>query len=78
MQYFVGILFIALGVLLVLKTEFFYGLVGAMEWPEKHIGPGGTRIFLKIVGLVLVFAAFLLMSGTLADVGRVVLTPTVR
>ena len=72
-----GLIVVAFGALVVIKTDFFYSMTGALEWPETHIGPGGTRIFLKIVGIVIIFLALLYLTGGLGDVGRAVLTPTV-
>lgn len=77
MRYVFGIIGIVLAVLLVLKTDWFYAMTGAMDWPETHIGPGGTRIFLKIIGLVLFFVALLYITGSLSGFGRSVLTPTI-
>jgi hypothetical protein len=77
MRYVIGLIVIAFGVVVVIKTDWFYAMTGALDWPETHIGPGGTRIFLKIVGIVIIFAAFLYMSGALGDLGHAVLTPTV-
>lgn len=50
-------------------------MTGAMDWPETHIGPGGTRLFLKIIGLILFFVALLYMTGSLTGFGHAVLTP---
>ncbi len=77
MRYVVSLLVIAFAVSLVIKTEFYYGLTGAMDWPETHIGPGGTRVFLKIIGLILIFGALFYMTGSLEGLGRAVFTPTV-
>lgn len=72
-----GLVVIAFAALMVIKTDWFYSMTGAIDWPEQHIGPGGTRIFLKIIGLILFFLALLYMTGGLGDFGRSVLTPTV-
>lgn len=72
-----GLLIIVFSSFLIIKTEFFYGLTGAMDWPEQHIGPGGTRLFLKLIGLAFIFGALLYMTGTLTDIGHAVLTPTI-
>ena len=77
MRYVFTFLLIIFSALLVIKTEFFYSMTGAMEWPEQHIGPGGTRTFIKIIGIILFFMALFYLTGGLGDVGHAVLTPTV-
>ena len=77
MRIILGILVIAFGAALIIKTEFFYSLAGSIDWPEQHIGPGGTRLFLKLIGLACIFGALFYMTGGLGDIGRAVLTPTV-
>ena len=77
MRYVIGVFIIALASFLIIKTEYFYSLTGPMDWPEQHIGPGGTRLFLKIIGLILIFGALFYMTGALGDFGHAVLTPTI-
>lgn len=75
MTTFFGLALIVVGVLMVIKTEWFYSITGALEWPEKHLGVGMTRLFLKIVGVVMVFFAFALLSGDLNGPAHAILTP---
>ncbi len=77
MRYLIGIIVIVLSSFLIIKTEYFYSLVGAMDWPEQHIGPGGTRLFIKLIGIAFIFGALFYMTGILSDIGHAVLTPTV-
>jgi len=64
MQYFIGILLVLVGVALILKTEWFYENFGTVSWAEEHLGTsGGTRLFFKLVGLILIFFGFLLVTN---------------
>ena len=63
MKWVVAIIFVALGIILVLKTEWFMSFLGKNAWAEDKIGPGGTRLFYKLIGIGLIFFAFLITSG---------------
>ena len=64
MKWFIGILFIALGVLVVIKTEWILSFFGRNAWAEAKLGAeGGTRLFYKLIGIGLIVFAFLLMTG---------------
>lgn len=54
-------LFIA-GMLLIIFTEWFLDNFGRIEWAEAKLG-GGTRSFLKILGLILIFVGLLMIFG---------------
>ena len=64
-----GIILIAVGFLCIWKTEAIFSQIGAVDWAEAKLS-GGTRSFLKLVGLALIAAAFLLMTGA---VGKLLL-----
>ncbi len=64
MKYLIGIIVIAVGTLLVLKTEWLVNNFGRVEWADQHLGTeGGTRILYKLIGIVLILGAFLAMAG---------------
>ena len=64
MKWIIGIIFIVLGVVLVLKAEWFLRVFGRIAWAEEKLGTeGGTRVFFKILGIGLILFSFLLMSG---------------
>ena len=64
MKWFIGFLFIALGILIVLKTEWILSFFGRNAWAESKLGAeGGTRLFYKLIGIGLIVFAFLLMTG---------------
>jgi len=54
----------AIGVVLVIKTEWFLENFGRIEWAEAKLGTeGGSRLFYKLIGLVFIFIAFTYMTG---------------
>jgi len=69
MKYFFGILAIALGIVLILKTEWFIANFGTSRWAENHMGmSGGTRLMYKLVGLLFIVIAMLGMTGFLGGI----------
>lgn len=66
MKYIIGILAIAVGCLLVIKTEWFIQNFGTNAWAEQHLGAsGGTRLMYKLIGLAIIFIAMMGMTGLL-------------
>lgn len=64
MYIFFGILAVAAGIGLVIKTQWFLENFGTINWAEQHLGyNGGTRLMYKIIGLVLIFVGFLLITN---------------
>ena len=66
MRYFLGILFVAVGVLLVIKTEWFIQNFGTNAWAEDKLGTsGGTRLMYKLIGIAAIFIGFLTVTNML-------------
>ncbi|MDD4477167.1 MAG: hypothetical protein PHY40_03350 [Patescibacteria group bacterium] len=64
MHYIIGIALAAIGVVLVLKTEWFVQNFGHIAWAEEHLGAdGGSRLMYKIIGLIFIFIGFLLITN---------------
>lgn len=64
MQYFIGILIVVVGILMILKTEWFLENFGTIEWAEANLGTsGGSRLMYKLLGLVGIFIGFLLITN---------------
>jgi CDP-diglyceride synthetase len=69
MKYFLGILVIALGTLMVIKTEWFLQNFGRNDWAEQHLGiEGGSRLMYKLLGILFVVGSFLAMTGMLGEI----------
>lgn len=77
MRYFIGFLMVGAGVVLILKTEWFFQNFGTNAWAEEHMGgSGGTRLLYKLIGILFIFFGFLtitnMISGFLAGtIGRI-------
>ncbi|MFA5069700.1 MAG: hypothetical protein WC528_00210 [Patescibacteria group bacterium] len=66
MNYVIGGIAIIVGSLLVVKTEWFYNFTGPIDWAEAHLGSeGGTKIFIKLIGLIIIIGTFLALTGCL-------------
>ncbi len=59
---------VALGAVLVIKTEWFLNTFGRVSWAEEHLGTeGGTRLFYKLLGLVFIIISLMGVAGLLGD-----------
>ena len=66
MAWLIALGVIAVGSLMVIKTQWIYDFTGPIDWAEQHLGSeGGTRIFIKLLGVVLILGAFLGVTGIL-------------
>jgi hypothetical protein len=67
-QIFFGLIGTGIGILMVLKTEAIYDFTGQMGWIEEHFrGFGGTRMFIKLLGILIIFLSLLYMTGMLQN-----------
>ncbi len=65
---FLGLLGIGIGVLIVFKGEWLLHNVGRIGWVEKYLGVfGGSRLFYKLLGVLLIILATLYMTGFLQN-----------
>jgi len=79
MQFFLGIIFIAAGFLLVWKSEWLVSNFGQVDWAEQHLGTeGGTRIFWKLLGIGIMFLAMLYMFGFFEGILHAIFSPLFR
>ena len=63
-KYIVGVIIIAVGILMVIKTDWFLRFTGKIAWAEEKLGTeGGTRMFFKLLGILGIIIAFLIMTG---------------
>ena len=61
----IGLIIVAVGFHLVWKTEFYLDFLGRSEFAEAKIGPGGTRIFYKLIGCAVCFVGILVMTNVI-------------
>lgn len=76
-----GLVLAGIGFLFVWKSEVLLQNVGAIPWAEDKLGSmGGTRMFYKLLGLLIIFFGFLTMTGLtggfiMGTVGRLFVSP---
>ncbi|HEU0050538.1 MAG TPA: hypothetical protein VFQ60_00590 [Patescibacteria group bacterium] len=63
LQILIGLGIAAVGVYFVFKTETILEFFGVVEWAETKIGPGGTRLFYKLLGIVIIFLGFVVATN---------------
>lgn len=78
MRYIIGIIMIVFGAAMVIWTEKLFGWVGQIQWAETHIGPGGSRTFIKLLGLAVIFLALLIMTRTVEGILTSIFVPQAR
>ncbi|PIR73948.1 MAG: hypothetical protein COU35_05045 [Candidatus Magasanikbacteria bacterium CG10_big_fil_rev_8_21_14_0_10_47_10] len=66
MKYLLGLLGVAFGVWMILKTEWIIQNFGTSDWAEtKMATSGGTRLLYKLIGIAFIFISFMAMTGLL-------------
>ena len=69
MRFVVGILGIAFGILMTLRSSWFLNTVGRIATIEKYLGTfGGSRLFYQILGVLIVAISTLYMVGALSGI----------
>lgn len=67
-RYLAGLLLIAGGLFLIIKTELMMSWFGRIAWAEEKLGTeGGTRVFYKLIGMGSIVLAFMIMSGKIVS-----------
>lgn len=79
MYIFAGLIIIAGGVFLVLKTEWFINNFGRIAWFEAKLGTeGGSRLGYKLVGIFLIFLGVIVMTGSSSEFMSWMLSPILK
>ncbi len=68
MTYVLGIIFMALGVFMTVKADWFLQNFGKSNWAEEHLGGDGSRTMYKILGIILFFGSIMAMTGSLGNI----------
>ncbi len=64
-----GILIVAGGFMMAWKSEWILNNFGRVAWAEKHLGmEGGTRLFYKLLGIVIILGGLSVMTGLWNDI----------
>ena len=59
----IGTALAAGGVYMVMKTLVFINFFGSVDWFDQKLGPGGTALFYKLLGILLCLIGFLLATN---------------
>lgn len=59
----VGLAVTAVGVMCSYKTEWILTAVGPVEWAERTFGPGGSRTFWKLSGVLICMIGFSILTN---------------
>ena len=74
-----GLVIMAVGFLLIIKTEWFLENFGRMDFFEAKLATsGGSRLGYKIVGLIFIFIGFLLATGLISGFLGWILSPLIN
>jgi hypothetical protein len=66
-QQILGIIGVGVGFHMVYKTGGYLELMGRNDWAEQKFGPGGTRLFYKLIGVGLCILGIFGITGVLSD-----------
>jgi hypothetical protein len=79
MNIVLGLIMAAVGFLLVWKTEWLVQNFGHIDWAEQHLGSdGGTRLFWKLIGILIILIGFGTLTGIFQDILVISLSPLFR
>jgi hypothetical protein len=59
----IGLALVAGGFYFVWKTENVLGFFGSVDWAEQHLGGGGSRLFYKLLGIVIILIGFIVATN---------------
>lgn len=63
MNFIIGLIGVVIGFLITWKTDWILENFGHLEWAEEKLGAGGTRLFWKLFGIVVIFFSIGQMFG---------------
>ena len=79
-----GMFIVFIGTLLVIKSEWFLQNFGTIAWAEEKLGmDGGTRLFYKLLGVIVCLVGIMMATGLLGpaligSVGKLFVPPEAR
>ena len=76
MKYIIYLGAIAMGIILVIKTEWFIQNFGSIAWAEQHLGTeGGSRLAYKLMGIILIAGALMVATGVMQNIFLALFAP---
>jgi len=75
----IGLAIIALGFLIVVKSEWMLNNFGRIGWFDQHLGlNGGSRLGYKLVGVFIIFIGFLVLTNMIGGFLNWVMSPLTK
>ena len=59
----IGAVLTAIGAFMVIRTQNMVEWFGSVDWAEAKLGGGGTRLFYKLLGILVCFVGFMVMTN---------------
>ncbi|MFA5359581.1 MAG: hypothetical protein WC349_01310 [Patescibacteria group bacterium] len=79
MYVLIGFIILAVGALIVIKSEAMLNGFGRIEFFERHLGAdGGSRLGYKLIGIIIIFIGMLVMTNMIGGFLEWVLSPILR
>ena len=64
MNFLIFVVTLAVGVVLIWKTEACVRITGEIGWAERNLGGAGTYSLYKIIGIALIIFGMMIVTGT--------------
>jgi len=58
-----GLIMVVVGAVIVIKGNTIYDWFGSIDWADKYLGAGGSRLMYKFIGLLMCFIGFMVATG---------------
>jgi len=79
MNFILGIIIIAIGGLIVYKSESLLSNFGRLNFFEKHLGTsGGSRLGYKLIGIIIIFIGVLVLTNMFSGLVEWILSPLLK
>ena len=79
MHILIGFIILAVGALMVIKSEALLNAFGRIEFFDHYLGTeGGSRLGYKLIGLFAIFIGILIMTNMISGFMEWVLSPILR
>lgn len=64
----IGMIVVGIGFSVVAKTDFYLEFLGRSEFAEAKLGPGMTRTFYKLLGVLICFMGILIATNVIQGI----------
>ena len=79
MHIIIGLIMLAIGAFLTIKTELFLNTFGRITWFEDQFGSsGGSRLGYKLIGFIFLFLGIIFITGSGSGFMSWLLSPLTR